>query len=498
MSAEVAFYQGKPHQKINYLAGNISNINDYRKSSLGKINDQQPIDISLYRDKKRNPSLNVVEKEPQDQGLADEISDITRNGEGEMYLLPGTGFQVKSQVDLLLENYKNNVPISDTLQQLEQDIQGFKTEYLCELPVFPIVLEKRNEAGKRFLTGKLYGGRSFADAISADEREGVVKASAQKVEGILLDAEPGTVVVMTSPKGWSGYQSRDNRLEKLNPFDVSAGRASEITYPDTQTYCYQVMKDGSIKGFTLKTDMSLPQNKRLLMELGVSEDVFQDEVGGKTDIKRIVSNVVKIDPEKNESIEGIAQKIRHIKTSEIAYVDSGGVSRSFSEMVDLLQHPENLWTLDASVKSVVDPLLAYVSKRITEIDGGRRGDLEIALGLTVLKLMDKVRPGKKDIKLTLGEVYVPNREPGFLSFNPFERLKELQKIGGCAGGGKNEKSIIESVAPRVGEVANNNSQEWFTCPKCSYKADGPIGNTCPGCNLTKEEYAAEEGAVVCD
>lgn len=47
--------------------------------------------------------------------------------------------------------------------------------------------------------------------------------------------------------------------------------------------------------------------------------------------------------------------------------------------------------------------------------------------------------------------------------------------------------------PRMG----GSSKEWFTCPKCDYKADGPIGNKCPGCGLTKEEYAAESG-VSCD
>ncbi len=41
------------------------------------------------------------------------------------------------------------------------------------------------------------------------------------------------------------------------------------------------------------------------------------------------------------------------------------------------------------------------------------------------------------------------------------------------------------------------NQEWFTCPKCQYHADGPIGNTCPGCGLTKEKYSAESG-VVCN
>jgi len=40
--------------------------------------------------------------------------------------------------------------------------------------------------------------------------------------------------------------------------------------------------------------------------------------------------------------------------------------------------------------------------------------------------------------------------------------------------------------------------EWFTCPDCRYKATGPIGNTCPGCQLTKEAYAKKSGEVVCD
>lgn len=43
------------------------------------------------------------------------------------------------------------------------------------------------------------------------------------------------------------------------------------------------------------------------------------------------------------------------------------------------------------------------------------------------------------------------------------------------------------------------NNEWFTCPnkKCGYKANGPVGDTCPGCGLTKEDYA-KSGAVTCN
>lgn len=40
------------------------------------------------------------------------------------------------------------------------------------------------------------------------------------------------------------------------------------------------------------------------------------------------------------------------------------------------------------------------------------------------------------------------------------------------------------------------TQEYFKCPKCKYQADGPIGNTCPGCGLTKEK-AAKDGIETC-
>lgn len=48
----------------------------------------------------------------------------------------------------------------------------------------------------------------------------------------------------------------------------------------------------------------------------------------------------------------------------------------------------------------------------------------------------------------------------------------------------------------VSEFRNSNEQEWFQCPKCRYKANGPVGNTCPGCGLTKEQYA-QEARIAC-
>jgi len=43
---------------------------------------------------------------------------------------------------------------------------------------------------------------------------------------------------------------------------------------------------------------------------------------------------------------------------------------------------------------------------------------------------------------------------------------------------------------RKGEV------EGFTCPRCFARATGPVGDTCPSCGITKQEFA-EAGNAVC-
>jgi hypothetical protein len=73
-------------------------------------------------------------------------------------------------------------------------------------------------------------------------------------------------------------------------------------------------------------------------------------------------------------------------------------------------------------------------------------------------------------------------------------------VGGSCGSSSSKDNLTSSnFLNRRSSLLNSltEDQEWFTCPKCSYKADGPVGNQCPGCGLTKEEYAQESG-VTCD
>lgn len=68
--------------------------------------------------------------------------------------------------------------------------------------------------------------------------------------------------------------------------------------------------------------------------------------------------------------------------------------------------------------------------------------------------------------------------------------------GGFSFGGGGANMLANSVASFA---SGSRNQEWFSCPKCSYQADGPIGNgPCPGCGLKKEEFAKESAAPICD
>jgi hypothetical protein len=73
------------------------------------------------------------------------------------------------------------------------------------------------------------------------------------------------------------------------------------------------------------------------------------------------------------------------------------------------------------------------------------------------------------------------------------------EVRGSCGSTGSKNSLTSSNFLTRGSSINglNEDEEWFTCPKCSYKANGPVGNQCPGCGLTKEEYARETG-VKCD
>lgn len=111
------------------------------------------------------------------------------------------------------------------------------------------------------------------------------------------------------------------------------------------------------------------------------------------------------------------------------------------------------------------------------------------------------------LKLKRDYDHPENRGENFIAnFKAAPRLPDMvgeygkeppKAAGSCPSSSKN--SLTSSNLLSRSSFLNSlfESQEWFHCPKCDYQADGPIGDTCPECGLTKQEYAEETG-VSCD
>lgn len=95
-----------------------------------------------------------------------------------------------------------------------------------------------------------------------------------------------------------------------------------------------------------------------------------------------------------------------------------------------------------------------------------------------------------------------------VDFRPIPRLPEIigeygheppKVMGSCPNADNKTSGLTSSNVFSRGSALNSlfGEQEWFHCPKCDFQADGPIGDTCPNCKLTKDEYAQETG-VSCD
>ncbi|HUD44439.1 MAG TPA: hypothetical protein VMR41_02770 [Patescibacteria group bacterium] len=394
--------------------------------------------------------------------LAERVVEAYERQEEDVYLLPKTGFNVRDQVQQLKRDFiqgklqgENTADIVDGwLQKTSQDIQGFKVEYLCEGPLFPIVLDYANVDGKKRVVAPLYNGKLLVDTVSPKERKGSVARSVKEVENFLLEAAVGRMAVMTSPDGWSG---------------LTDPQGNKIKYPDAQTYVWQKQEDGSIRGFTVKTDMTLKQNEELLEQLGISKEQlgyrlqdgeWKDQLGIEDRLSTIVESVAYLRP--GASIEDIVARIKQIKKSEVAFTDTKGESRTFTEIFQTLKNPQNLWTLDEQTQKLVETFNIYVQRQLRSgyITEEVMENIETALGMTILDLAGRINPSVQTQKL--------NSAP------PQMILSMVQAIGGCNGGGIDSANsgnsgnvIVNGITPRNGEVCVE-----IRCrrPGCGWKA----------------------------
>lgn len=175
---------------------------------------------------------------------------------------------------------------------------------------------------------------------------------------------------------------------------------------------------------------------------------------------------------------------------------------------DFLRSP---WVVNTQIQeSTVDTVL----QKIFPIKDGKttEGQFEHSIKELEPLISDFIRftkHGSKEEKLrafyTLENYALTLKEARSLGLYKNIRLDELMPYyshkppavsGSCGSTGETASNIIFNKFSALRQALFGES-EWFKCPKCDYQADGPVGNKCPSCGLTKEEYAKESKEPLC-
>jgi hypothetical protein len=386
----------------------------------------------------------------QKSSLQEQIDHFDKNyiSEGlprDWWNINDVGFSMKRQMDLLQR--PDPMSVSTWAKQTKRDFLGFALEYLLKRKVFPF--EYRIE-GERFIDEK-YGNREMLEMIDPREREGSVLETARQARSELLK---GKDVAIVSPKGKAGITMDDGR---------------EIDYPDTMVFYMQ--RDGNqIIGTGFSLGFSLEEARQLV-----------EKLTGKA-VPKIASAV---DCVKELATFGEDSEIKN-PYDLIEAIKTVKKEARLPDMVTDLGRRDTLYNFDTETKKIIQEFEDYVvSLELSELE------IQKVLAATFLRLskymLDAQRAG----------IGISNKARGgeirFLPTTYGQIMDEVRKIPGCAGGGGSISSISSIINRSVS--LDLSDQEWFTCPKCHYKADGPVGDTCPGCGLTKEAYAQASGEI---
>lgn len=181
---------------------------------------------------------------------------------------------------------------------------------------------------------------------------------------------------------------------------------------------------------------------------------------------------------------------------------------AFENAEDFLQSP---WVVNTQIpESTVDTVL----KEVFPINDGKTSEGQFEhivkeLDPLISDFIRLTKQGSKEEKLrafyALENYALALKEARSLDLYKKIRLDELipyyshkpPAVSGSCGSTKDVSSSNILNKFNVLSKALFGESEWFKCPKCDYQADGPVGDKCHSCGLTKEEYAKESKEPVC-
>lgn len=319
-----------------------------------------------------------------------------------VFLLQGTGFDMVSQIDQWVKEFNIYDPESKNklIEKTMSDVTGFYHEYLSRRDIFPFDLEfTEGTKGEKVVYASKYH-QPLENITNSNEREGKLLEGIKIAVELMKNAEPNTVVFLTSPSGWSG---------------LSTG-----AHPDSQTYVYWITQNGDLNAMTLRTDIDLQTSERLV-------DINTTNEPERTRIKNVVSTAVKMQVVNDGFIE-VLDKIEEMSGTK------------FPKLRNEIQNRDIYKSLtgqeDKEVKEILDQLQEYMRHEVNGNDDFTTKNLVMAVGRSILDMQHAVN--KRVNKFDEQTVVVGFDSPEI----KYQVLhQEVKQILGCSNGIQEQRSF---------------------------------------------------------
>lgn len=200
------------------------------------------------------------------------------------------------------------------------------------------------------------------------------------------------------------------------------------------------------------------------------------------------------------------------------FIDPQTDPRSTDEIFDQVFEKRKGAMKESDFQELIEtclPVILHFIDRFCEADLNGDGDSKIRdLALSWNAILAKNDRVKDALQGEINDIHVLDGSsegpPKFASIQAEvdwygnQDIKKIEAGCGDSGGLKVRpdgmpmspiEKIMSNSAAKYGLKNSKNQKEWFVCPSCDYHADGPVGDTCPGCGLTKDKHAAKGGKV---
>ena len=355
------------------------------------------------------------------------------------------GFNVSGEIDGLAK-YRD-------ITEIEMNIRHYIREYAKQGLVLPNLVYLNEE-------GKLVNlsGIPLVPRITAEERMGAILEASIKVESFINEGMPGSMAVITSPRGPSGMKDQNDEA---------------IDYPMTQTLIFIKEANGYLKSVNLVSDLTINQNKELREKLGTSGgNIFG--INEMEDLAQIVRNPALLGPNSGYSLAGILDEILRIRGDSDIVLEKPGGKREYRLVQeykrDLLRF-EELLTFDENAENCISEFKKFVKTHVNNLDNlFVRKRLERELYNTILKIVGTLDEFKRSrntfTSFSAGEFGMTQSLIRDDDYGFGKEMAFLQTKIGCNGSGSSNVRVLMGVSSGLGGVIGSENSLSGKCSKC--------------------------------